>query len=157
MPLSDQSDNKPDTLLYTKTQSPAKILAMGVTLLIATALVGCAGMYSSQPPELQVRHLATQRWQALLSKDFEQAYSFAVPSYRQIKTLSDYSSQRQATPVKWIAAEILRVDCVEKKCQVTVKLESKPITPFPFKGNITSGIDETWVLEGQQWWMLETL
>lgn len=132
-------------------------LAAGATLLLASALVGCAGLGSAPAPEQLVRELATQRWQALLSKDFDKAYAFSVPSYRQIRTAEYYRGKRQATPVKWLAAEVLRVECQEAKCAVRIKLESKPLVPFQFDGTLSTGLDETWVLENGQWWIFETL
>lgn len=126
-------------------------------LLLATALVGCAGLYSAAAPELQVRRLATQRWQALMSKDFDRAYEFAVPAYRQIRSAEYYRNKRLITPVKWLAAEVLRVDCEPAKCTVRIKLESKPMVPPQFVGNLITAMDETWVFEDGQWWMFETL
>lgn len=128
-----------------------------LTTAAATALVGCAGLTSSAPPEQVVRQLATQRWQALLSRNFDKAYEFSVPSYRALRNAEYYKRNREATPVKWISAEVFGVECEAIKCVVRIKLESKPIVPFNFPGNIVGGIDETWVLEGGKWWMFETL
>ncbi len=140
-------------------QSPARRAAFvaGAAWLLATALAGCAGIGSTAAPELVVRQLATQRWQALLAKEFDKAYEFAVPSYRQIRTAEYYRNKRQSTPVKWLAAEVLRVDCEAAKCTVRIKLESKPLVPFQFTGTLITAMDETWVFEEGQWWMFETL
>lgn len=131
--------------------------AVLVTVAV-TAVAGCAGLTTPAAPEQVVRQLATQRWQALLAKDFDKAYEFSVPSYRALKTAEYYKNKRQATPVKWISAEIFNVECEASKCAVRIKLESKPIVPFSnFDGTIVGGLDETWVLEGGKWWMFETL
>ncbi len=132
-------------------------LFIAVVMLPAVLASGCAGLGSSEPPELVVRKLATQRWQALLARDFDKAYSFAVPGYRKIKSLEHYKSNRQGAPVNWLSAEVLRVECEKERCKVVVQLESKPILPFVFRGNLTSGIDEVWVYEDRRWWVLETL
>jgi hypothetical protein len=130
-------------------------LAVAMVAVIATGCAGWRGV--NEPPELVVRQLATQRWQALLARDFDKAYSFAVPGYRKIKSLEYYKNNRQGVPVKWLSAEVFRVECESERCKVVVQLESKPILPFVFTGNITSGIDEVWVYEDRRWWMLETL
>ena len=126
-------------------------------LVLAMGLAGCAGMGAPEAPELTVRTLATQRWQALLAQDFNKAYTFLAPSYKQLNTADAYQKKRQGVPVKWIEAKVIRTTCEAEKCDVRIALESKPLTPFAFKGTITSGIDETWVLENGQWWLLETL
>jgi hypothetical protein len=147
---------------FSKLTKTAKAVGFkGARLIVAsvavTALVGCAGLTSSAPPEQVVRQLATQRWQALLARDFTKAYEFAVPSYRALKNADYYKRNREATPVKWIAVEVFGVECEALKCVVRIKLESKPAVPFNFEGTIVGGIDETWVMEGGKWWMFETL
>jgi len=131
--------------------------ALATAAMLAATLGGCAGLGTPQPPELKVRQLATQRWQALLAQDFAKAYNFLTPSYRQLHSADTYQKKRQGVPVRWLAAKVLRVQCEPAKCEVRIDLESKPLSPFGFNGTINSGLDETWVLEDGQWWMLETL
>ncbi len=128
-----------------------------IASIAIAALAGCAAVGTPKTPEETVRQLATQRWQALLAGDFEKAYEFAVPSYRQLKTAAYYRNKRLGTPVKWIAVEVINAECEAVKCEVRIKLESKPIVPFGLQGNMIGGIDEVWVLEDGRWWMFETL
>jgi hypothetical protein len=145
-------------LTKTSKAVPSKVSRVVFAAVAVAALAGCAGLTTPAPPEQVVRQLATQRWQALLAKDFDKAYGFSVPSYRALKTAEYYKNKRQATPVKWISAEIFNVECEASKCAVRIKLESKPIVPFSnFDGTIVGGLDETWVLDGGKWWMFETL
>ncbi len=130
----------------------------GVIASIAiAALAGCAAVGTPKTPEETVRQLATQRWQALLAGDFEKAYEFAVPSYRQLKTSAYYRTKRLGTPVKWISVEVINAQCEALKCEVRIKLESKPIVPINIQGNMVGGLDETWVFEQGRWWMFETI
>ena len=124
---------------------------------LAAALVGCAAMGPQLPPEQLVAQLAAARWEALVAQDFDKAYTLAAPSFRQVTNADAYKKKRQGVPVKWLSAKVLRVQCEEKKCDVRISLESKPIVPFTYKGTIASGLDETWVLEGGKWWFLESL
>ena len=126
-------------------------------LALAGALAGCAALGPAAPPEQLVSQLATKRWDALVAQDFDKAYSLAAPSYRQLTNADAYKKKKQGVPVKWLSAKVLRVKCEEKKCDVRIEIESKPIVPFTYKGTIASGLDETWVLEGGKWWILESL
>lgn len=127
-----------------------------VVVMAALILGGCATV-KPEPPELQVRQLATQRWQALLAGDFDKAYAMSTPAYRLIHTPEAYKAKKQATPVKWLAAEVFRVECQKSSCTAIIKIQSKPVVPFAFKGVIESGVEETWVNENGHWWMHEAL
>ena len=131
-------------------------LALAALGLMSLAVVGCASLQPA--PEETVRKLATQRWQALLAGKFDQAYEFATPAFRKLRTVDFYRTNRSAVPVKWVSAEVLRVDCEPARCKVTVKVVSEPRVPgFRKLLNLESGIEEVWVLEDGQWWMFEKL
>lgn len=129
-----------------------------VTVVLAM-VGGCASLGGK--PEDQVTKLANQRWQHLIAGDFDKAYEMATPSYRQLRDVRYYSNKRSMTPVKWVAAEVLKVACTPAeaatKCVVRIKLDSKPLARVNFDGVLSSGLDETWVYEGGRWWMFETL
>lgn len=129
--------------------------------LVAATLVvgGCAAVATG--PEDQVKALATQRWKYLVEGDFDKAYEMATPGFRQIRTLRDYRIRKSSVPVKWLAAEVLRVECTPvgspTKCVVRVKIDSTPVVPTGFKGVMSSGINETWLFEDGRWWVYESL
>lgn len=130
--------------------------------LVATLLAmvsGCASLVSK--PDDQVKALATQRWQHLIAGDFDKAYEMATPGFRKVRNLRDYRVRKSAVPVKWLSAEVLRVECTPAetptKCVVRIKLDSEPSIPSGFKGVMSSGIDETWLFEDGRWWMFESL
>lgn len=129
-------------------------LLAGVMLVAALGSSGCASLQTDPPT--RVRQLATERWQALLAGKYEKAYEMAVPSYRKIKSLDYYRLNTMAVPVKWKSAEVVRADCEEKRCKVTVRVTSELRMPGRFKGDLDSALEETWVLEDGQWWMFET-
>jgi len=130
-------------------------LALAALGLMSLAVVGCASLQPA--PEETVRKLATQRWQALLAGKFDQAYEFATPAFKKLRTVDFYRTNRSAVPVKWVSAEVLRVDCEPQRCSVKIKLISKPIMPGFNKLNLETGLDEVWILEDGQWWMFEKL
>ena len=144
-----------------QSESKHHITALGRRLALATlglmclAVVGCASLQPA--PEETVRKLATQRWQALLAGKFDQAYEFATPAFRKLRTVDFYRTNRSAVPVKWVSAEVLRVDCEPQRCAVKIKLITRPIMPGFNKLNLETGLDEVWILEDGQWWMFEKL
>lgn len=131
----------------------------GLVLACLAAVAGCASL--SAGPEDQVKALANQRWQHLIAGDFDKAYAMATPGFRKLRDLRDYRVRKSTVPVKWLAAEVLRVTCTpaEKptKCAVRIKLNSEPVVPTGYKGVLSSGIDETWLYEDGRWWMFESL
>ena len=142
---------------HLKPAALARRTLLVTSLATLAALAGCAGMGSSQPPQAQVRQLATERWQALLKSDFEKAYGYAAPSYRALKTLDHYRIARPTSTTRWISAEIVQVECLEAICTARVKLVFKPLAPGFTSTTLDTGFDEKWVFEGGKWWMLETV
>jgi hypothetical protein len=138
---------------------PRRALHIGLVFALAAAASGCASLMSK--PEDQVKALANQRWQYLIAGDFDKAYDMATPGFRKIRDLRDYRVRKSAVPVKWLAAEALRVVCTPTeqptKCVVRVKLDSEPMVPGAPKAVLSSGIDETWLFEDGRWWMFESL
>ena len=148
---------RPNPSLQTPTQhsSVTRRLALSLACVLSFAVVGCASLRPA--PEETVRKLATQRWQALLAGKFDQAYEFATPAFRKLRTVDSYRTNRSAVPVKWVSAEVLRVDCEPQRCNVKIKLITRPIMPGFNKLNLETGLDEVWLLEDGQWWMFEKL
>lgn len=132
----------------------AKLSAMSLIGLMGLTLAGCAALAPPKPEE-KVRQLATQRWQTLLAGKFDAAYKFTTPAYRQIRSVDHYQANRSAVPVKWISAEVLRVDCETERCTARIKLVSKPVMPGFNQLNLESGLDEIWIQEKGQWWIFE--
>jgi hypothetical protein len=128
----------------------------GAAVAVA-ALVGCATT-PAEPPQDIVRQLATQRWQALLAKDYKRAYDMSAPAYRKLNTADVYAIRKASVPVRWLSAKVLRVDCEsEDRCTARVEIESRPIAPLAPKMPLVGVISETWVRDGGQWWMFEPL
>jgi len=124
--------------------------------LAAMVLAGCAAL---QPdPQTEVRRLATQRWQALLAGRLADAYEDIIPSYRAVRSLDDYTKTVQNLPVKWLQAEVKRVDCATPdRCKVQLRMVNELRIHARFKGPVESYTEETWVREKGQWWVLESL
>ena len=138
-----------------KTRASASLWIKVSACVLSLSLVGCASLRPA--PEEAVRKLATQRWQALLAGKFDQAYEFATPAFRKLRSVDFYRTNRSAVPVKWVSAEVLRVDCEPQRCVAKVKLITRPIMPGFNKLNLETALEEVWIEEDGQWWMFEKL
>lgn len=138
-----------------KTRTKASLWVKASVVMLSLALSGCANLLPA--PEETVRKLATQRWQALLAGKYDQAYEFATPAFRKLRSVDFYRTNRSAVPVKWVSAEVLRVDCETTRCVVRVKLISQPRIPTFSKHKLETGLEEVWLLEDGQWSMFEKL
>lgn len=131
------------TIKASKLLFPAACL--GVLLL-----AGCAQQPLVQTtPEEQVAVRAKARWDAVVARDWAKAYSFATPAYRQAIDLDGFKG-RSAAPVIYKSAEVVSVKCEETACTATMKIGVTPVqSGF---GDLSTTIDERWVLDEGQWW-----
>ena len=125
--------------------------------LAAVALLGgCASMESGTPEEI-VKTRASARWKAMVAHDFKGAYGYLAPSYRAVSSFERYKGMLNGGAA-WEKAEVARVRCESaEKCTASVRIESKPVGVMNFKGNIITGVDETWLLEDGKWWLYQKL
>jgi hypothetical protein len=138
---------------FLSTMQRGMVFAAAVCAL--TFISGCAAVDAN--PQKLVHQLASQRWNHLVAGQYDKAYALTVPSYRKLKSLDYFSGNLRALPVKWLSAEVIRVECESQTCKVRVKIVSHLNLPTRARAPLESGLDETWVFEDGQWWMFETL
>ena len=131
------------------------LAALATATLAASLLAGCAA-FGAATPEHAVQERSAERWKALIAGDFNKAYGYMAPSYRAVTSLERYSSSIGGVAT-WVGAEVIRVECATEKCTARVNIEAKPAATMHFKANITTGVDETWLLEDGQWWLFQKL
>ena len=116
---------------------------------------GCASIGSS-PPEEQVRKRASERWEALVKSDFNKAYGFSTSGFRAVVKPESFPARMQG-PVVWLGAEIVSVTCPEPvKCIARVRIDHRTLVARS-AGETSTHVDETWLLEGNQWWIFMTI
>lgn len=124
---------------------------------ILISLAGCAGLGQSGTPEQQVKARAQQRQDALVKGDLERAYQYFTPAFRTAVTAQSYRASIGKALVM-IAGTVESVECETlEKCVAKVKVETKPLVNPRFTATITTYADETWLLEGGQWWYFQKL
>lgn len=116
-------------------------------------LQGCATFGEEAPPEERVQKRAQARWDALVAGQFEKAYGFNTPGYRESVDLGTFRSRVGNPPVKLKGAKVEAVKCAETSCDVTMRLYFLPMWPgFPELDNQHT---ERWVLSDGDWWRFE--
>ncbi len=127
------------------------------SLLLLSTLVACANLGGTAAPENVVRQRATERWQALVAGDMNQAYGYNAPSFRAVVS-SDGFRKRFGNAGTWVGAEVVAVNCPDAaKCMATVRIDFKPAFSRRSGDKISTHADETWVLEDGQWWLFQRI
>ena len=126
--------------------------------LAAATLVGCASAPTAPvtpaTPEQAVSERAQQRWDRLLVRDFEKAYDYLTPAYRDLKTPTQYASSF-SNGAAWKSAKVDTVSCESaERCTATVKLEVV-VLARGFSKPLESTLYETWLLDEGQWWFYQ--
>ena len=126
-------------------------------LIIAMLLTACASN-PQQTPEQQVAQRAEARWKRLIAKDYQQAWEYLMPSYRNLVSPQDYG-KRFGSAGAWTNAIIHEVTCEPSVCKVKVRVTTKMRVPlFAAKiPEVNTYVDERWVREDGQWWLYEKL
>ena len=126
--------------------------------LAAATLAGCASAPTAtvahSTPEQAVSERAQQRWDRLLVGDFEKAYDYLTPAYRDLKTPAQYAN-RFGNGAAWHSAKVGKVNCESaERCTATVNLDVLVIARG-FNKPIQTTHTETWLLEEGQWWFYQ--
>lgn len=124
--------------------------------LAAATLVGCASTATTPatPPEQAVSERAQQRWDRLVAKDFDKAYTYLTPSYRGLKTPAQYANTF-SNGASWQSAKVDKVTCESaERCTAAVKIEVV-VLARGFTKPLESTLYETWLLDEGQWWFYQ--
>jgi len=108
------------------------------------------------PEEMQsLRTRATARWDALIKRDFNEAYAFASPAYREIFTPQQFAGSF-GRALDWRHVEILDVQPTgPETALVFIRVFFKTIVDWaddPFDASAVT--EESWVKSTDQWWYL---
>ncbi len=131
-------------------------MRLSFLLLFTVFAHGCASFKGSGlESDASVLHeRAGERWEALLNKDWEKAYSFELPEYRKTHDLSKYK-RRYGSSIQWKHVSITSVDIQEdqKTADVSGELTYQIIVPGPGgKVQSTTPFKERWVKKDSEWW-----
>jgi hypothetical protein len=133
-------------------RSGARALAVAVAAVVA----GCAGMggLTKDSPaaekEAVVGERAKARWEALIKRNYQEAYGYFSPPSRNQTTLSAFEAK--LAPIEYRAVRIDKVECAGEVCTVKLTL-TYDYPPARAKGVVTP-LDENWIIDkGQAWFV----
>ncbi|QIL81859.1 hypothetical protein G7047_19490 [Diaphorobacter sp. HDW4A] len=133
----------------------SKLAGLGVAVAL---LAGCASMGGANP-EAAVKARANARWAALIKGDQNAAYQYNTPGFRATVPPEKFV-ERRGKDVRVLEGEAVKVTCsTADKCDVQIRLAATAAAMFRqnFPKQVVTYIDETWLLEGGQWWIFEKL
>ena len=123
------------------------LVRAGLFLLLTSTLAGCG---EPKTVEQIVAERAQARWDALLAGDFETAYSFAAPSYRDVVDAVRFQ-QGLGGHASWLGANVREVTCREDVCEAMVRLKYR--SPMPPRMEFETDDIERWLSEDGEWWI----
>lgn len=103
-------------------------------------------------PEDAVRERVEARWRALVERDFQKAYQYETPGFREAYTVPVFKGQF-GDWVIWKSAKAGEVKIEGTKAKVMVRLVYSaivPNAPQPMVENSTH-VEETWMLQNLDW------
>ena len=122
-------------------------------LLFAASIAGCGTMaLTGDTPAAQkekvVAERAAARWQALIKRDFDTAYSYLSPSSRSALTLERFKAN--VGNLAYREAKVEGVTCEAETCDAKLQVTYDHRV---MKG-VTSPVGEKWILDkGQMWYV----
>lgn len=126
-------------------------LAAMISILVLTA---CASTGDAKKHPVEER--AQMRWDAVLSGDFDTAYSLYSPGYRSANSRVDFEISQRTRKVAIIMAKVLGSECTGDSCTVSAAVQYQVGSPVPgvSKWKSSSKLEERWVRTDGKWWFV---
>jgi hypothetical protein len=133
---------------------PRLLRQSSILALCLLALSACATSPAARDKLIAQR--AQARWDALLARDYETAYSYLSPGYRSTTSVTDFEISVRARRVQYISAEYRSHGCEEAVCTVQMMVGYRvvrPVVGLP-EWKSTSLVEERWINSDGGWWFL---
>jgi len=130
-----------------------RFMVAGVVLCL---LAACATTSTPLAPEEVIQQRAQARWDALVARDFQSAYQYLTPGFRDQTESGEYIGMMAGRSVLWTGAEVLAVTCEgPRRCTVRVNVAyTVPAGPTGIRGmKMNRTISEAWLNLAEDWWV----
>lgn len=120
----------------------------------ALALMLSACQPAEEEPQ-SVEERAQARWDLMVERDFEAAWDYYTPGFRETGNRNEFAADMHGRPVRWREARVMGASCDEEdRCIVEVEVTYKPIGgPSELSGmQMTRVLKERWIRLDGQWW-----
>jgi len=117
------------------------------------ALTACGGSVPEPEHTLEERVLA--RWDYRIQRDFESAWEYYSPGFRQTNPREEFVRDSARRPVRWHSVELEWIECEnEKLCQVRVEVVFQALgAPSGMsRMRVPQRLTETWIRIDGEWW-----
>jgi len=128
-----------------------RVAAIASTVVFVL-LAGCATVAPTAVNIVAERSQA--RWDALLARDYEAAYSYYSPGFRSKASVVDLEIKMRLQRVRWTAAKYRDDTCTGDTCTVRFDVNYEVNSPVPGV-SVWKGVDlieEHWIKTGGEWW-----
>lgn len=133
------------------------IMSRLFTVLAVLFLAGCAAM-PAKAPEDTVRARAAAHQQARLDNNYQLAYTFTSPGYRETHPYKFYLGKMGGASIKRRGFEIKSISCQEKVCDVVIDLSYSYAGAAGGKMGTDTVMQrempEKWILADGEWWLV---
>lgn len=115
-------------------------------------MTGCKDPASEPEQPLDERVLA--RWSHMIERDFEAAWDYYSPGFRQTNPREDWSRDMERRPLRWHEAELVDLSCGEDQCDVSVRITYQAVGAPAGMGRmrLSRELQEQWIRLDGQWW-----
>lgn len=127
---------------------------------LVVLLSGCAAnsVCEDYQKTLEVESRVQARWNALIEKSYDIAYTYFSSSYKSIVSEKDYIKTINPN-IEWKKVDITRTRCTGDSCEVhvTANFHMKPQFGLPQGMDTNNFIVENWLRKDGEWWFVPPL
>lgn len=132
-------------------------LLVGLCAALLAACSATAPRPDTSNPEQFLGKRAEDRWNALMSADWEKAYAYFTPGYRDVNAYEGFRLGMVNRQINWTAVRSKGVECEsEQKCLVSLEIDYQLIGGMRGVSEVgsTRNETETWLKLENQWYLL---